>query len=127
MGGGKHAERGRRGRPLPRRAVLLMAFGVLAGTVFLCARPGTEHGAGHPAAHAPGARHVVCVSPHDLPGCSPLSRVTPGVLPVPPPAALQAASGAPWPGGPPAYAGPARPPRALARGPDLYALQVLRT
>ncbi|MET9466305.1 hypothetical protein ABZY44_16170 [Streptomyces sp. NPDC006544] len=119
-----------------------MAFGVLAGAVFLCARPGTQHvaaghaAAGHAAAGHPAARHaagpagsaasVFCVSPHDLPGCSPFSHVTPGVLPGPPPAAAPA-GGEPVPAGRPAHAGRQQPLEALARGPDLYALRVLRT
>ncbi|MBT2468554.1 hypothetical protein J7E97_11860 [Streptomyces sp. ISL-66] len=167
MGGRKHAERIHRGRlrrPPPRRAVLLLAFGMLAGAVFLCARPGTGHAApgharagharaghaapglaaaeypaaghltlGHPAAeHVAGrtgsaeAAYVFCVSPHELPGCSPFSHVTPGVLPVPPPA-VAVAGGEPVPGGRTARPGRQRPPSALARGPDLYALRVLRT
>ncbi|MGW6708992.1 hypothetical protein ACWGDE_29445 [Streptomyces sp. NPDC054956] len=108
-----------------------MAFGVLAAAVFLCARPAAGQvdgqAVGHPAAHAPGAAHVVCEAPHDLPGCSALSHVTPGVLPVPPSAALLVDSGSAGPARLPARAGAARLPRALARGPDLYALQVLRT
>ncbi|WP_407839443.1 hypothetical protein ACE1OC_28720 [Streptomyces sp. DSM 116496] len=110
-----------------------MAFGVLAGTAFLCrtawdgdpAAAGTVPRAGH-AAHAPGAQRAVCVAPYDRPGCSPLSHVLPGLLPPAPPSVLVA-------GAVPAAAvrpGPAagiRPPSALARGPDLYALQVLRT
>lgn len=105
--------------------------------MFLCARPaaGTGHAGyagyaatGHAAAaHPPGAaQRVFCVSPHDLPGCSPLSHVTPGVLPPPPPAVAMA-------GGAAAAAargsgeGRVRPPSALARGPDLHVLQVLRT
>lgn len=106
-----------------------MAFGVLAGSAFLCARPGTQAlaGAGHASVHAsPGPEHVFCVSPYDLPGCSSRSHVTPAVLPAPPPAAL-VAGGAPVPAVRPAPAGRTRPPPALARGPDLYALQVLRT
>ncbi|MER5761211.1 hypothetical protein [Streptomyces sp. NPDC002082] len=115
-----------------------MAFGVLAGTAFLCraawdgqpAAAGTAPRAGHaahaPGARAPGAQRAVCVAPYDRPGCSPLSHVLPGLLPPAPPAVVLA-------GAVPAAAvrpGPAagiRPPSALARGPDLYALQVLRT
>nr|WSX52158.1 hypothetical protein OG409_26455 [Streptomyces sp. NBC_00974] len=114
-----------------------MAFGVLAGAVFLCARPGTEHtAAGHPVAGHPAAEHaaghtgsagyVFCVSPHDLPGCSPFSHLAPGVLPVPPPA-VAPAGGEPVPAGRTAHTGRQQPPAALARGPDLYALRVLRT
>lgn len=112
-----------------------MAFGVLAGAAFLCriagagagqpAAAGTVARAGH-SAHGPGAQRVVCAAPHDRPGCSPLSHVLPGLLPPAPPAAL-VARGAPVPAVGPAPAGRVRPPSALARGPDLYALQVLRT
>ncbi|MCJ0867983.1 hypothetical protein [Streptomyces sp. AP-93] len=120
-----------------RHAVLLMAFGVLAGAAFLCRTAGVGAGAGQPpasgtvaraghTAHAPGAQRVVCVAPYDRPGCSPLSHVLPGLLPPAPPAAL-VAGGAPAPAVRPAPAAGIRPPSALARGPDLYALQVLRT
>ncbi|MCY0937308.1 hypothetical protein [Streptomyces sp. H34-S4] len=126
MGGGKHTERGRRGRPPLRHALpfLLMAFGVLAGAALLCARPGTEP-YGSAAPHAP--EHVSCLSPSGPPGCSQLSHVTPGVLPGPPQAAAVVAGGGPAPAVRPAPAAGIRPPPALARGPDLYALQVLRT
>ncbi|MGW1773705.1 hypothetical protein [Streptomyces sp. NPDC002104] len=110
-----------------------MAFGVLAGTAFLCraasagdpaaAVPGVR--AGH-AAHAPGAHRAVCAAPYDRPGCSPLSHVLPGLLPPAPPAVLMA-GGAPAPAVRPGPARGIRPPSALARGPDLYALQVQRT
>ncbi|CAM5422016.1 hypothetical protein SAVIM338S_02328 [Streptomyces avidinii] len=103
-----------------------MAFGVLAGAVFLCARPGTGQAAGAHAEHGEHGAYVFCVSPHDLPGCSPLSHVTPGVLPVPPPA-VAVSGGEPLPAGRTARTGRPRPPSALARGPDLYALRVLRT
>ncbi|WP_405493510.1 hypothetical protein [Streptomyces sp. NBC_00096] len=153
MGGHETTELGRQRRPLPRRALLLMtfgmAFGVLAGSAFLCARPGTQAvtGAEHASAHAsarasahasarasalastgapPRTEHVFCVSPYDLPGCSSCSHLTPAVLPAPPPAVVVVA-GAPVPVVRPAPAGRIRPPPALARGPDLYALQVLRT
>lgn len=110
-----------------------MAFGVLAGAAFLCrtagagqpAAAGTVARAGH-TAHAPGTQRFVCVAPHDRPGCSPLSHVLPGLLPTAPPAAL-VAGGTPVPAAGPAPAAWIRPPSALARGPDLYALQVLRT
>ncbi|MFE2285107.1 hypothetical protein ACFXDJ_13140 [Streptomyces sp. NPDC059443] len=104
-----------------------MALGMLAGAVFLCARPAAGAGSsvvGH-AGHA-AAERVFCVSPQDLPGCSPLSHVTPGVLPAPPPAVVMA-GGAPLAAGRTAHEGRVRPPSALARGPDLHALQVLRT
>ncbi|MFJ7265691.1 hypothetical protein ACIQV3_03340 [Streptomyces sp. NPDC099050] len=133
MGGHARDERGRRRRPLLRRAALLMAFGVLAGTAFLCragvagdpaaAGPGAR--AGH-AAHTAGAHRAVCVAPYDRPGCSPLSHVLPGLLPPAPPA-VPVAGGAPAPAAQPGAAQGIRPPSALARGPDLYALQVLRT
>ncbi|MFI5766435.1 hypothetical protein ACIA8F_36580 [Streptomyces sp. NPDC051563] len=133
MGGHAHDEQGRRRRPLLRRAVLLMAFGVLAGGAFLC----WPAGAGHPAAaaavtwaghtaHAPGAQRAVCVAPYDRPGCSPLSHVLPGLLPPAPPA-VPAAGGVSAPAERPGPAARIRTPAALARGPDLYALQVLRT
>uniref|UniRef100_A0AAU2JMZ3 Uncharacterized protein n=1 Tax=Streptomyces sp. NBC_00049 TaxID=2903617 RepID=A0AAU2JMZ3_9ACTN len=83
-------------------------------------------------AHARGAGHgaaparVVCVSPYDLPGCSPLTHVTPGVLPAPAPE-VTPAGGEPPPVGGTAAAGPALPPEPLARAPDLHVLQVLRT
>ncbi|MFF1415667.1 hypothetical protein ACFVX6_38850 [Streptomyces sp. NPDC058289] len=115
-----------------------MAFGVLAGTAFLCRAAGAEHPAaagtlaraGHaaqaPGAHAPGARRAVCVAPYDRPGCSPLSHVLPGLLPPEPPAVLVAGA-VPAPAVRPGPAAGIRAPSALARGPDLYALQVLRT
>ncbi|WP_162688878.1 MULTISPECIES: hypothetical protein [unclassified Streptomyces] len=127
MGGHVHAEQGRRGRPLLRRAVLLMAFGVLAGAAFLCARPAAEHAAGHQVVRVPGAGQVLCAAPHDVPGCSPLSHVTPAILPVPPSVAPVVDSGPAGPARLPDSTGMAGLPRALARGPDLYALQVLRT
>ncbi|MFD5415553.1 hypothetical protein ACFV4Q_19105 [Streptomyces nojiriensis] len=130
MGGRQHTQPGRRGRPGLRRAVLLIVFGVLAGAVLLCARSGESH------APSPGARvhqveagaaaHAVCVSPHDLPGCSPLTRVTPGVLPVPPPA-VTGPMGAPAPAAIASGAARIRLYGAPPRAPDLYALQVLRT
>ncbi|MET9855408.1 hypothetical protein ABZY57_20990 [Streptomyces sp. NPDC006450] len=134
MGGRARDERGRRRRPLLRRAVLLMAFGVLAGAAFLCRSAGAEHPAAagtgvSPSGHTvlgPGPQRVVCVAPHDRPGCSPLSHVLPGLLPPAPPAAL-VAGGTPVPAVRPAPAAGIRAPSALARGPDLYALQVLRT
>ncbi|MCX4962405.1 hypothetical protein [Streptomyces virginiae] len=127
MGGRQHTQPGRRGRPGLRRAALLIVFGVLAGALLLCARSGESH------APAPGAQvragapaHAVCVSPYDLPGCSPLTRVTPGVLPVPPPA-VTGPMGAPAPAA--IVSGASRIPLygAPPRAPDLYALQVLRT
>lgn len=111
-----------------------MAFGVLVGATFLCRPAAAGHQAaagtgvslyGH-TAHGPGAQRVVCVAPHDRPGCSPLSHVLPGLLPPAPPAAL-VAGGTPVPAVRPVPAAGIRPPPALARGPDLYALQVLRT
>ncbi|MEV7556852.1 hypothetical protein ACGFYY_34740 [Streptomyces sp. NPDC048331] len=127
MGGRQHTRPGRRGRPELRRAVLLIVFGVLAGVVLLCARSGESHVASPgPEVRAGAPAHAVCVSPYDLPGCLPLGRVTPGVLPVPPPAVT-------GPVGAPALAaivsGASRIPLygAPPRAPDLYALQVLRT
>ncbi|MFE3555984.1 hypothetical protein ACFXKW_14080 [Streptomyces sp. NPDC059193] len=107
-----------------------MVFGVL----LFCTRPGEspapaesqgrrqvqEHPRGHLAAH------TVCVSPYDLPGCSALAHVTPGLLPVPPPA-VTVAGGSPPPVAPAGGPGRIRAPLALARAPDLHALQVLRT
>ncbi|WP_314251195.1 hypothetical protein [Streptomyces sp. DSM 40907] len=134
MGGRQHTQPGRRGRPGLRRAALLIIFGVLAGALLLCARSGESHvpspgvhvqqvragaGAGAPA-------HAVCVSPYDLPGCSPRTRVTPGVLPVPPPA-VTGPMGAPAPAAIASGASRIRLYGAPPRAPDLYALQVLRT
>ncbi|OKK19327.1 hypothetical protein AMK16_14450 [Streptomyces sp. CB00455] len=75
---------------------------------------------------APGPAHAVCVSPYDLPGCSPLAHVIPGVLPAPPPAATTAGGSAP-PAAASGAAGGTGPPGPLARAPDLHVLQVLRT
>ncbi|MFG2980229.1 hypothetical protein ACGFYQ_03110 [Streptomyces sp. NPDC048258] len=141
MGGRQYTRRGRHARPGLLRAVLLAAFGVLAGVLLLCARPGEHHapteytaaqggaqGWAHRTAHggAHDAAHAVCVSPDDLPGCSPLAHVIPGVLPVPPPA-VSLAGGDPPPAAATGGAGRIRPPEPLARAPDLHALQVLRT
>ncbi|MDX2395670.1 MULTISPECIES: hypothetical protein [unclassified Streptomyces] len=125
MGAGEHIRGGDRGRPPVRRAavLLLIAFGVAAGVAFLCVRPADAH---VPDPVRAQSAHAVCVSPYDLPGCSPLSHVTPAVPPAPPPAAALAGAGsdvAPRT----APAGPVRPPGTLARAPDLHALQVLRT
>ncbi|MFD8893322.1 hypothetical protein [Streptomyces sp. NPDC059566] len=135
MGGRQYTRSGRRGRPGLRRAVLLTVFGVLAGALLLCARSGESHVPPPPPAGAQtdaqaqghGSAHVVvCVSPYDLPGCSPLARVTPGVLPVPPP--VVAVAGGELPStAPPAAPGPIRTAGPPARAPDLHALQVLRT
>ncbi|MFJ2753131.1 hypothetical protein [Streptomyces sp. NPDC087297] len=143
MGGRQYTRSGRRGRPGLRRAVLLTVFGVLAGALLLCARSGESHVPPPPPAGAQtaaqvaaqvaaqaqghGAAHVVvCVSPYDLPGCSPLARVTPGVLPVPPP--VVAVAGGELPSTAPLAApGPIRTAGPPARAPDLHALQVLRT
>ncbi|MFD3700241.1 hypothetical protein ACFWUZ_29645 [Streptomyces sp. NPDC058646] len=115
---------------MARLGVLLMAFGVLAGALLLCARPGevrTATGGGHAATGVPGhGTHVVCLSPYEPPGCSGLSHVAPGVLPAPPPAVAVGRTG-PAPGARPARAGQVRPVGTLARAPDLHALQVLRT
>ncbi|OLZ68727.1 hypothetical protein AVW11_11980 [Streptomyces amritsarensis] len=128
MGGREYAQRGRRGRSALRRAVVLAVLGALAGALFLCARPGGSHSASVSAseARAHGAAHAVCVSPYDLPGCTPLAHVTAAVLPVPPPAVTVPGGGAP-PAAQPAAVGRIRPPEALARAPDLHVLQVLRT
>ncbi|MEU9164304.1 hypothetical protein AB0D29_29045 [Streptomyces sp. NPDC048424] len=155
MGGLQYVRPGRRGRPGLRRGLLPTVFGalvgalvavlvgVLAGALFLCASrsgassvsapapapasaPAPAGARAEPQAQAHGTAHAVCVSPYDLPGCSPLAHVTPGVLPVPPPAVTV-------PGGEPPLAaevsgaGRIRPPGPLARAPDLHALQVLRT
>ncbi|MCX5306353.1 MULTISPECIES: hypothetical protein [Streptomyces] len=139
MGGRQHTQPGRRGRPGLRRAVLLIVFGVLAGALLLCARPGESH-VPPPDTRVPvavpvavreqpqaGAQaHVVCVSPYDMPGCSPLTRVTPGVLPVPPPA-VTGPMGAPAPAATASGVSRIRLYGAPPRAPDLYALQVLRT
>ncbi|MFF5803417.1 hypothetical protein [Streptomyces sp. NPDC012746] len=129
MGGWERTKSGGRGRPAaracPRGAALLLAFGVLLGALFLCARPGETHAPvrAAPAAHAP---HAVCDSPYDLPGCSSRTHVTPAVLPAPTPAVTVADAGPARPARP-ARTGTARPPGTLARAPDLHALQVLRT
>ncbi|MFD3556474.1 hypothetical protein ACFWWA_30875 [Streptomyces goshikiensis] len=132
MGGWERTKRtrsGGRGRPVPRacsrRAALLLAFGVLLGALFLCARPGETH-APAPSPASAGAPHAVCDSPYDLPGCSPRTHVTPAVLPAPPPAVAVADTAAAFLALP-ARTGPVRPPGTLARAPDLHALQVLRT
>lgn len=128
MGGRQYTQRGRRGRSVLRRAVVLTVLGVLAGALFLCARSGEPHVS--PEARGLGAtlaaEHAVCASPYDLPGCSPLAHVTPAVLPVPPPA-VTVADGGPLPAARTTAAGRIRPPEPLARAPDLHVLQVLRT
>ncbi|MFE9932485.1 hypothetical protein [Streptomyces sp. NPDC005533] len=143
MGGLQCVRPGRRGRPDLRRALLLTVFGalvgvlvgVLTGALFLCASRSDASpvaapaGArAEPAAHgeAPGTAHAVCASPYDLPGCSSLAHVTPGVLPVPAPA-VTVPGGEPPPAAEVSGAGRIRPPGPLARAPDLHALQVLRT
>ncbi|MFE3790053.1 hypothetical protein [Streptomyces goshikiensis] len=137
MGGWERTKRtrsGGRGRPVPRacsrRAALLLAFGVLLGALFLCARPGETHApAPEPAAAtagAAGAPHAVCDSPHDLPGCSPRTHLTPAVLPAPAPAVAVPDAAAALPALP-ARTGALQPPGPPARAPDLHALQVLRT
>ncbi|MFJ8015173.1 hypothetical protein [Streptomyces sp. NPDC096339] len=102
-------------------AVLVgVVVAVLVGGLFLCSRPGGADRV------AEARTHAVCVSPYDLPGCSPLAHAVAGVLPAPPPAAVPA-------GGEPQTpvrgvgAGWTRPPEPLARAPDLHVLQVLRT
>lgn len=141
MGGRQCTRRGRQGRPRLRRAVLLAAFGLLAGvTVLLCGAPPAEHavpdraaphglavhGLAAHGATAHGVARAVCVSPYDLPGCAPFPEPTPGVLPVPPPP-VTLAGGDPPPAAAGVGAGRRRPPEPLARAPDLHALQVLRT
>ncbi|MFG2876011.1 hypothetical protein ACGFYU_13555 [Streptomyces sp. NPDC048337] len=127
MGGRQDTQRGRRVRPGLLRAVLPAAFGVLVGVLLLCARPGEPHApAALQAAAAHGPAHAVCVSPYDLPGCSPLAHTIPGVLPVPPPA-VTVAGGDPLPAARAGADGRIRPPGTLARAPDLHVLQVLRT
>lgn len=134
MGGREHTRGGRRTRRGLPRAVLPAAFGffagglacVVLGVLLLCARPGEPPAPadGRPPGHGPA--QAVCVSPYDPPGCSALAHVPPGLLPVPPPAVVLAGGDAPpvaAAGGP----GRIRAPLALARGPDLHALQVLRT
>ncbi|MEW2417943.1 hypothetical protein AB0953_30150 [Streptomyces sp. NPDC046866] len=137
---------------MPRRAApaLVLALSVLLGALLLCVRPGephsvaaavrgklggraVEHGPGQtraagPARPAlPSGPHAVCAAPGELPGCSPFSHVTPGVLPAPPPALpVTAAAGGPV-ARPADGAGRLRPDDAPARAPDLHALQVLRS
>ncbi|MET9961474.1 hypothetical protein ABZ128_20865 [Streptomyces sp. NPDC006326] len=133
MGGGEHTRRGRNRRPAARRALTAVVLSVLLGALFLCLRPGEPHQADAQTARADRSAptaptapaRVVCVSPDRQPGCSPFSHVTPGVLPVPPPAVtVPGAAAAPVPRA--ADPRPGRPPAALARAPDLHALQVLR-
>ncbi|MEV6951263.1 hypothetical protein [Streptomyces sp. NPDC051183] len=138
MGGWEQAEGVRHRRTAARRAVLPGAFGVLLlaavflATGLLCARPGAAPAEDRfavldaHAAHDPHGTHAFCASPYDLPGCGPHAHATPGVLPVPPPAVAVAGTG-PVPAARPAHTGRGRPPGTLARAPDLYALQVLRT
>ncbi|MCX5378660.1 hypothetical protein [Streptomyces sp. NBC_00091] len=124
MGGWEHTRSGRHGRPLRRASLLLLiVFGVAAGVAFLCARPAAEPGR----VHAGHGAHATCVSPYDLPGCSPLSHVTRAVLPAPPPAVALPRSGPAPAARPGSAAGPVRPPGTLARAPGLHVLQVLRT
>ncbi|AZM88924.1 MULTISPECIES: hypothetical protein [Streptomyces] len=124
MGGWEHTRSGRHGRPFRRAVlVLLVAAGVAAGMAFLCVRPAAEPGR----VHAGHGAHATCVSPYDPPGCSPLSHVTPAVLPAPPPAAALPGSGPAPAARPGAAQGPVRPPGTLARAPGLHVLQVLRT
>ncbi|MEU8465070.1 hypothetical protein [Streptomyces sp. NPDC029003] len=137
--------------------LLLIAFGVAAGVAFLCVRPVSGHGGdgtragarvqveveaevevqvpvrvqgqgqdGRVRAAGQVAR-VACVSPYDLPGCSPLARVTPAVLPAPPSAVALPPAGAAPAARPSAAAGPGRVAGPPPRAPGLYVLQVLRT
>ncbi|MGW7455551.1 hypothetical protein [Streptomyces sp. NPDC054787] len=141
MGGRQYTQQGRRGRLALRCALLVPVLGVLIGVLFLCARPaGEPHAApGAGAGASPTitaqagagatdrrAARAVCASPYDLPGCSSLEHVTPGVLPTPPPA-VTVAGGDPPPAARAAGAAGVRPPERAARAPDLHALQVLRT
>ncbi|WP_406182422.1 hypothetical protein [Streptomyces sp. NBC_01006] len=134
MGGREHIRRGRIGRRVRRRAVIVVALSVLFGALFLCVRPGEPHAGNAASAGATGAAitpatqtaRAVCVAPDEPPGCSPFSHVAPGVLPAPPPAVTVPGS-APDPVARAADGGPARPHGTLARAPDLHALQVLRT
>ncbi|WP_405829878.1 hypothetical protein [Streptomyces sp. NBC_00105] len=138
MGGLQYVQPGRRGRPGLRRVLLTVAFGalvgVLTGALFLCASrsgespvsQGSARAGSQAEPRAHGAAHAVCVSPYDLPGCSSLAHVTPGVLPVPPPA-VTVPGGEPPPAAEASGPGRIRPPGPLARAPDLHALQVLRT
>ncbi|GAA3271517.1 hypothetical protein [Streptomyces lavendulae] len=133
MGGWEHTRSGSHGRPVRRAALLLLiSFGVAAGVAFLCARPAAAHaphpgGSGARSAHVAHAAHAACVSPYDLPGCSPLAHVTPAVLPAPPPAVALPQDRVAAAVRPAAAAGPVRPDGTLARAPGRYALQVLRT
>ncbi|MFF4011467.1 hypothetical protein [Streptomyces sp. NPDC001717] len=104
-------------------AVLVgVVVAVLVGGLFLCSRPGgAERSADEARAHA------VCVSPYDLPGCSPLAHAVPAVLPAPQPAAVPAGGGGQQTPVRGVGAGWVRPPEPLARAPDLHVLQVLRT
>ncbi|EDX26998.1 hypothetical protein SSAG_06789 [Streptomyces sp. Mg1] len=146
MGGWERTKRtrsGGRGRPVPRacsrRAALLLAFGVLLGALFLCARPGETHAPAPLTATAPGrttvrsgrsarpARRTPSATPRTtLPGCSPRAHLTPAVLPAPAPAVAVPDAAAALPALP-ARTGALRPPGPPARAPDLHALQVLRT
>ncbi|QES50407.1 hypothetical protein DEJ50_23880 [Streptomyces venezuelae] len=130
-----------------RRAALLCAFGTLVAALYLCARAGGGEGLPgvHPVGpgsgpgpavahsalpHAPDRTvplgYPAYVCPYDLPRCSPFSHVTPGVLPVPPPA-VTAPRAEPPAARVAASAGAVRPPQPAARPPDLHVLQVLRT
>ncbi|MEU6863609.1 hypothetical protein ABZ924_10090 [Streptomyces sp. NPDC046876] len=137
---------------MPRRAApaaalsafsALSALSVLLGALLLlCARPGEAHAVAaaavrgpaaaapavdHAASRTPAGPHAVCAAPGELPGCSPFSHVTPGVLPAPPPAVpVTGAAGSPV-ARPADGAGPLRAHDAPARAPDLHALQVLRS
>ncbi|MEU3409544.1 hypothetical protein ABZ766_37125 [Streptomyces sp. NPDC006670] len=138
MGGWEHTRSGRHGRPARRRALLLLlALGVAAGMGFLCVPGGgSAQGAGGAegpvrvyavqGGHDASGERAACASPYEAPGCSPLSHVTPAVPPAPQPAVTAARPG-PASGVLAAATGPVRPPGTLARAPDLYALQVLRT
>ncbi|MEV7614574.1 hypothetical protein [Streptomyces sp. NPDC089799] len=138
MGGRSDTQRGRG----VRRAALLCALGTLVGALFLCARPG---GGTVPASGPAGPHprpltvravapvpvpahwaHASYVCPYDLPACAPFSHVTPGLVPVPPPAVAAPGAEPPPPGAVRAV-GAVRPVQPPARAPDLHVLQVLRT
>ncbi|MFI8099713.1 hypothetical protein [Streptomyces sp. NPDC086023] len=126
MGGGQHIRHGR----TRRHVALLCALGTLLAALFLCTGTGSSGPVRDPggavARHAAEAHRAAYVCPYDLPGCSPFSHLTPGVLTAPPPAAALPAV-VPPPAGPDLPAGRRLPPEPSARAPDLHVLQVLRT
>ncbi|MEV7415805.1 hypothetical protein [Streptomyces sp. NPDC089919] len=138
MGGGQDTGQGRDTRPV----ALLCALGTLLAALFLCAAAGSgaAPGAGYGTAEAPGVQTAAAVHhphsraamqaaylcPYELPGCSPFSHLTPGVLTTPPPVAPLPALPVPA-AGPARRPGPRLPAGPPARAPDLHVLQVLRT